>query len=571
MKVSDYIVSFLEQKGIAHVFGYPGGMVTHLMDSLSKSDSIHTHLTYHEQGASFCVCGAAQISNRPTVAFATSGPGITNMITGICNAWFDSIPAVFISGQVNTYEGRNGLSVRQLGFQETDIVSIVKSVTKYAVCIQEPSDVCYELEKAFALAQTGRRGPVLLDIPMDIFRSEIDTRQVAHYDQAPLKESDASVAVPIADTILRAIRAARRPCLLLGNGAHLVDKTALLAVVDKLNIPVVTSMPAVDLLPGEHPLMFGFIGAYGKRVANTLLEKSDLLIAMGTRLDFRQTGNDKQYFATDAELIRVDIDAAELENRIKPTEQSYLCDIRALFAQLNIAAFTPGDHKAWYAVCRQIRELLARYDYQQEESLLKRLASFIPEDAVITTDVGQNQVWVAQHFPVAKQRVLFSAGHGAMGYSLPAAIGACLESGGKPTFCFCGDGGLQMNIQELQVLARENLPIHIIVLNNHSLGMIRHFQEMYFDSRFAYTKADSGYTVPDFVRIASAYGLKAMRYASDQDVSELQAMLGGSSPCLVEIALSDTTYVKPKSVYNLPLSHQEPPLSDALRAAIDAL
>ncbi|MEF9970147.1 MAG: thiamine pyrophosphate-binding protein [Ruthenibacterium sp.] len=562
MKISDYIVQFLEQKNITDVFGYPGGMVTHLMDSLHQSQKIHTHINLHEQASAFCATAYGQLKKQPTMAFATSGPGATNLITGICDAWFDSAPAIFITGQVNTYEGKGTLSVRQKGFQETDIVAIVSSVTKFAKQICTAEEIPAALETAYTIACSGRPGPVLLDIPMNVFRGEIAVNSAMAEEKAVEARS---VPQDGLHHLLALLQAAKRPLIIAGCGIHQADaEIAFRAFVEKSGIPVVTSMPAVDLLPAEHPCRFGFIGAYGQRSANILVEKSDCILTLGARLDNRQTGNDVTHFATHAKLIRVDVDAGELENCVKKDALNLCCDLKNLLQALQKEPFDAKKQDAWRTVCSEIREKANCGDTSAQLAFVAALSRWIASDAVITTDVGQNQVWVAQAFAVKDgQRILFSAGHGAMGYSLPAAIGACCVTH-KPVYCFTGDGGLQMNLQELELIRREQLPVKIIVFNNHSLGMIRHFQELYFDSHFSMTTANSGYSCPDFTAIAQAYQIAALRCESVENNDALRVLLQNDKPCLVELFTGDITYVTPKSVYNKPLSQQEPPMDAAL-------
>lgn len=569
MKISDYIVQFLEEKGVSDVFGYPGGMVTHLLDSLNKSRKMHTHINYHEQGASFSACGYAQIKGTPTVAFSTSGPGATNMLTGVCNAWFDSIPAIFISGQVNTYEGRDGLPLRQRGFQETDIISIVNSVTKYSIQIINKDDICYEIEKCWYLALEGRPGPVYMDIPMDIFRSDVDVALARHYKPTPVMYDDPN---EIADHILTQLKASRKPVLLLGNGAHAVAKTTMAEFIRALNVPVVTSMPAIDLMPSDNPNGYGFIGAYGNRIANTIIDKCDLILALGSRLDRRQTGNERGQFAQNARIIRIDIDADEFTERVKENEDHFHGDIRDVIQSLLTRRDLGMPCSIWHATCKKIREILCDYDMQRPNQIVCHLSSMIPDGTIITTDVGQNQVWVAQSFKVrSSQRVIFSAGHGAMGYSLPAAIGACYAGKERTVISFSGDGGIQMNIQEMQAIVRDRLPIKVIVLNNYSLGMIRHFQEMYFECEYAYTQHTGGYTVPNFIALARAYGMDAMVYSDDADDEHFRKMIASPNPCLIEIQMHENTYTLPKSVYNKPLSCQTPPLDTKRQNMLDSL
>ena len=561
MKVSDYIVDYLIQKGIPDVFGYPGGMVTHLMDSLQKRQGeITAHLAYHEQAAAFAACGYAQANDTVGVAYATSGPGATNLITGICNAYFDSIPTLFLTGQVNTFERRGQLGVRQRGFQETDIVSMVSGVTKYAACVESPQDIKRQLDRAFHAALSGRKGPVLLDIPMNVFRGEIDPAALPGY----LPEPAPSILSPDQVQLLaRHLAGAKRPVLLLGSGiksAGAVRQAQALA--KQLGIPTVSTMPAVDILNASE-LNYGFIGAYGSRTANFIVAKCDLLITLGARLDVRQVGAKRENFAPNATIIRVDIDPGELEYRVRENEIQIHAGVTEVMDAIGtIARRSPVRCPQWIHVCNTIREALGGMDQLLPNRLMAKLSQFIPENAVITTDVGQNQVWAAQSFRVKPgQRIFFSGGHGAMGYSLPAAIGCCLPHR-DPVFSLNGDGGIQMNLQELQTIAREKLPIKIIVFNNSALGMIRHFQEMYFDGTYSQTVPSGGYTVPDFGKIAAAYGLDYFRVASEADIQA--ALFSGAGPCLIEIVIDENTYVFPKLEFGKPNQDQEPLMDRAL-------
>ena len=387
MKASDYIVEYLIEKGITDVFGYPGGMVTHLMDSFSKyAGKIAAHLTYHEQGAAFAACGYAQASGKVGVAYATSGPGATNLITGICDAYFDSIPALFITGQVNTFESAGDLKVRQRGFQETDIVSMVSGVTKFAERITDASRLKWYLDYAFAAAMDGRKGPVLLDIPMNIFRAEIDPAQMEGYAPERASEKQAVQTDPLRD----ALRAAKRPVLLIGSGIKTANAVDLArSTAKKLGIPTVSTMLAVDVID-DPALNYGFIGAYGSRTANFIVAKSDLVISLGARLDVRQVGAIRRNFAPGAKLLRVDIDAGELEYKVHDDEipiQTDVADVLAALAEIG----SPADPTEWLAVCAKIREELDGRDDRRPNHLLRALSKHLPEDALITADVGQNQ------------------------------------------------------------------------------------------------------------------------------------------------------------------------------------
>lgn len=567
MKLSDYIVTFFIEKKITNVFGYPGGMVTHLMDSFNKyKDTIIAHVNYHEQGAAFCACGYAQISNKPGVAYATSGPGATNLITGIANAYFDSIPCIFITGQVNTYEAKGDTSARQKGFQETDIVTIVKPITKYAVKIHNENNIKYELEKAFFISCNGRPGPVLIDIPMNIQRADINPDNLKSYKVKSHGQTSCYYD-SVKNTILEMLKNSKRPVILAGNGVNTANiRNKFRDFVDLIGIPVVTSMIGRDVLPNDALNNFGFIGAYGHRCANFIISNSDLIISFGSRIDCRQTGSNLKVFAENAKIIRLDIDKGELTNKIKDDEISFLVDLKKIISIFNTEEFNiKNNYLRWINACNKIQEELKGIGgLQYENQIIKEFSDKVPDKFIITTDVGQNQVWVAQSFVMKKnQRMIFSGGHGAMGYSLPAAIGAYYGSK-KNVICFNGDGGLQMNIQELQFIAREEIPIKIVLLNNNSLGMIRHFQEMYFDSNFVQTKKGWGYTTPDFQKVVLAYGLRYESINSIEEVSKCSNMLEDNKPCFIEINLSDTTYLYPKLAMGRPIHDQDPLLERSL-------
>lgn len=588
MKVSDYIVEYFIDQGITHVFGYPGGMVTHLMDSFGRyEDKISTHITYHEQGAAFAACGYAQASGKAGIAFATSGPGATNLITGICNAWFDSIPVVFITGQVNTFESRGKSLIRQKGFQETDIVSMVARVVKEAIYVEKPSDIRYALQKAFENAMQDRKGPVLLDIPMDIFRADIDESEIAgkyeddrksavrctmggrheeHNDGGKINEMQCE---KYRECLEKALRNAKRPCLILGNGIKISQQVEeIRALIQECPLPVVSSMLAVDIIPEEAGLegtYYGFIGAYGNRTANFVIAKSDLVISLGSRLDVRQVGGKRENFAPQAQIIRVDIDLYELENRIRGDEHQFLISLQEaipILKQTIVNNCNIDQYNNWLSVCQEIKRRIKYIDEKEPNRIINAISRNVPDTYSIVADVGQNMVWVAQSFRMKRgHRLYLSGGHGAMGYALPAAIGIYYATR-KPVICFSGDGGFQMNIQELQLIVKECIPIKMIIMNNMSLGMIRHFQEMYFESNYYYTVEDYGYTTPDFCKVAQAYGIRSMKISSLGEIAGIR--FDSLQPELFEILLKNDTVVSPKLEFGKPNQDQEPLLERGL-------
>lgn len=542
VKVTDYIIDFLATKGVRHLFGYPGGVICHFIDSLSKNAKISGHITYHEQAAAFAACGYAQEAGGIGVAYATSGPGATNLVTGIANAYYDSIPCLFFTGQVDTYGLKGDLKIRQRGFQETDVVSVVSSITKYAVRVDDPMLIRYELEKAYTIATSDNPGPVLLDLPADVQRAMVDESKLSSFS-APKGESNS--ARDYAQKICELLKKSNRPCILVGCGVKQsgMQKT-MREIIEKLDIPAVFSMPAIDIIPTNHKNNFGFIGANGHRYGNFVLGKSDLILTVGTRLDLKQVGNNRGSFASQAQILRVDVDEDNLAYKVHDDEIQYIIDIRELLPQLADAIKEQVIcFENWRKTAEIIKSRLDGYDDESYLPILKKFSTKVKNDSVITADVGQSEVWIAQQFNFADNQTFhISSGLGSMGYSLPAAIGAYYASK-KPVVSFNGDGGIQMNIQELQFLARERIPISVVIINNYSLGMIRGFQEANFAANYQQTTETTGYTCPDFQKIAFAYGINYYCIKNEEDIKEFNHDI--ENPCIVEIVLPKETALKP--------------------------
>lgn len=560
MKVTDYIIEYVINEGVTDIFGYPGGVICHFMDSATKySSDINMHINYHEQAAAFAACGYAQEKCDVGVAFSTSGPGATNLVTGIANAYFDSIPVVFFTGQVDTYGLKGNLPIRQRGFQETDMISIVDSITKYAVRVDDPKNIKYELDKAFSMAKEGNPGPVLVDLPADVQRADIDVNNLMGFKK---QENRADLSGTV-DFILNKIMESKRPCLLIGNGVKQSGcKKLLERFVNIMEIPTVFSMPAFDTLAYDNKYNYGFIGANGHRYGNFVLGKADLIICIGSRLDLKQVGNDRSKFASQSNIIRVDIDNNNFKFAVHEHEIQIQADIRVLLPELlnNVSGeFTCS--KEWNDVCGQIKKTLEDYDDEVYTCLLKDFAKEMPDNVSVTLDVGQSQVWCAQQIRVkGNQSVHMSAGHGSMGYALPAAIGSYYASR-KPVFCYNGDGGIQMNMQELQFLAREKLPVQVVILNNHALGMIRGFQEANFDANYTQTIEGMGYLAPNFERIAHAYGL---HYIKIENLNNLNDKININEPSIIELVLPVNTSLNPNFGRNGLIQDQRPYLDREL-------
>ena len=567
MKLSDYIVAFLQKKGVRHFFGYQGTMIAHLVDSIERNLLTENHSCYNEQGAAFAACGYAQAKEECACAYATSGPGAVNLLSGVADAYYDSLPVIFFTGQLNTYEYSGIEGLRQQGFQETDIVAMAGSITKYAVQIRKSEDIVKELNKAYHIANTGRKGPVLIDLPMDMQRSEVANPV---YDMEFEEcHTDPAQAEAAADVILEALEQSVRPVIMLGHGVDSAEsQQALLRFARERQIPVITSVLAKSVLSYDHPLNFGCIGgAYGHRYANMIANaKSDLILCFGISMCTRQIGTKVHEFAKNARIIRVDIDPYNLKrdiheegvNEVKLQAETGAV-IRCLSEKGSSVKKEFGD---WLEVCREIKENLQAVDDQTPERYTNRmiadLSDMLQDTSAIAVDVGQHMVWSYQSFKNREgQKLLFSGGHGAMGYGLPAAIGAYYATG-RPVVCICGDGAFQMNIQELEWVKRENLPVKMLIMNNEALGMIRHLQRDYFDCLFAGTTDGCGFASCNFSKVADAYGIPSKRMWCDEVKETAPEFLEKEGPGLLEIMLEHGTYAYPKTCLGEPIHNQQP-------------
>ena len=568
MKLSDYIVDYLYKIGIKDYFGYQGTMIAHFIDSIGKNKNVTNHVCYNEQGAAFAAVGYAKVSGKIGCAYATSGPGAINLITGIADAYYDSVPVIFITGQLNTYEYTNSDKIRQQGFQESDIVNMVKPVVKYAIKITNPYDIAYELEKAVYLATNDRKGPVLIDIPMDIQRANIDINELHHYDIP--KENNVDYD-KIARNILNEINQSNRPIFLLGNG---IDKNngKIIELINGVKIPAIYSMLAKSLLPDNNKYNFGFMGsAYGQRYANIIgCEKADLIVSLGCRMNGRTIGVRRNEFNKNAKIIRVDIDDEELKLKIHENDENYNCDVNILINTLCkiLNKYKITDKSDWLNVCIIIKKKLENIDKNIPESLpnkyIEVINDYIDENINIFVDVGQNQVWAAHSFKIKeKQKIIFSGGLGAMGFALPAAIGGAIATKTR-TIVIAGDGGLQMNIQELQTLKRESLPITIFVFNNDSLGLIHQQQCDFFDHKFYGACEEGGYEAPDFCKIAEAYGIKSRKIKNVEEFKNILNDYDFEKAGLIEINLPVGTKAYPKTFFGHSMINQRPELDENL-------
>lgn len=549
IKLSGYVMQFLQRMGVDDVFVLSGGGCMHLVDSLGSAEGVSYTCCLHEQAASIAAAAYAQYRNDLGVALVTTGPGGTNAITGVLGAWIDSAPLLILSGQVKRADLKGNRDLRNLGYQEADIISLVKPITKYACTLMDPLSIRVHLEEAVRIAREGRPGPVWLDIPLDVQAAMIDP------DALQASPSDTPLVIsPSANEIEQAvalIRQATRPVLLLGKGVDMAGgRECIEPLLEVLGVPTLTTWRAMDFLEETHQLYFGRPGCIGQRGANFIQQNADLVISIGARLDYGQIGFDHTKFARAAKKIVVDVTSAEIEKLGCDVALAVVADAKAFMTALTetIGSAPMQASSEWLAYCRRLREaypaVLPRHrevsDYVNLYALVEALS-----DAMEPTDVfapgcsGAGIDVPMQAFQVkAGQRHVSFPGIGSMGYGIPSAIGSCLASGRRRTICTNGDGGFQMNIQELETVRRLGLPIKYFVLHNESYGSIKTTQRNYFDGRYVASDPGSGVTLPDIKKIATAYNLPAWQIAHHKEMRRVVAeVLATPGPVICEVML----------------------------------
>ena len=561
MRVADFVFEFIAQQKIKHVFFLPGGGAMHLNDGLLRQRSIAPVSMLHEQGASIAAEGYARTSGKFGVCLVTSGPGSTNAMTGLAGAWFESTPVMFISGQVKRADLRRGSGVRQLGSQELEIVPVVSSLTKYAVCLTEPLLVRRELEKALHLMQEGRPGPVWIDIPLDVQATDIDPDDLISFDPAelsPTRMSDLANG-EILTKLVHLLRQARRPVLLVGNGVHCARaERELRELIDRLNIPTLTTWIAADLLEYSHPLCFGRPGTAAPRGANFTIQNADFLLAIGCRMDFAITGFNRAQFCRGATIAVVDIDPAELKKLGDLPDLAIVGDAKVFIKSLLEKLGNDDDlaYPEWVKQCTEWKEkypvVLPEYRAQKgfantyvfTETLCEELSE---NDLIIPGSSGASidTFWLSAKLKKG-QRTVATGGLGAMGYGLPAAIGGCLGGDRRRTISVDGDGGFVMNIQELEVVRRLNLPIKFFVLNNNGYASIRAMQNGYFRQTIG-ADPNSGLTLPDICRLAAAFGIDTLRIQDQFELRQvIRRALDADGPVVCEVMVQPDQAIGPR-------------------------
>lgn len=561
IKVSDLVANFLAEQGIKHVFMLPGGGAMHLNNSFGKHPKLTAIYNHHEQTCAMAAESYARLTNRIAAVNVTTGPGGVNALNGVFGAWTDSIPMFVVSGQVryDTTVQSSGINLRQLGDQECEIIKMVTPITKYAVTVIDAKQIKYHLQKAFYLATHGRPGPVWIDIPMNIQGLSIDEKELLTFDPVQEITPIPSIKLSQIEQVITRIKQAQRPVIITGGGIRLSGAhEQFLKLVELLKIPVATAWNAHDVLPDDHPYYVGRPGTIGNRSGNFAVQNADLLIILGSRLNIRQIGYNYHAFARAAYKIMVDIDPLEM---LKPTLKidapihAHLADF--IVQMSNALEQQPLTAKTeWLQWCkhRQRKYPVVLPEYWQLEKLvnpycfMQALSDQLPENQIIVSADGTACVTSFQAMALKKgQRLYTNSGSASMGYDLPAAIGACVGSGGKKIICLAGDGSIQQNIQELATIAYHRYPIKIFLLNNGGYHSIRQTQGNFFGEPFVGCGPESGLGFPDYQKLAAAYNLAYFYCDKHDDLqSTITAAIADDTPIICEIVLTPEQQFAPK-------------------------
>jgi acetolactate synthase-1/2/3 large subunit len=556
MLLSDYVIQFLADKGVRDVFLVSGGGIMYLLDSLARNPAVRYYCNYHEQASTVAAEGYARVTNGVGVCLVTTGPGGANALSAIPAAWVDSIPLLVVCGQVKQELIADYGKIRQMGPQEGNIVGMAAPVTKYAKSVRDPKTIRYELEYAWYQAVSGRPGPVLLELPLDVQGAHIDPETLAGFT-APAASRE-PVDGPVAQ-VLNEIRRARRPILVCGNGIHRARaQELLLAVLDKLKVPVVVPLTAKDVIAEDHPIYMGVFGVAGQRRANFAVQNSDCLVAIGAGLNCQKVGFNIPGFAPRARKIIVDVDPAQLHYQVVRPDVAVDADAGEFLAEM-LRQLEQGPHTSaddWLAACENWRR---RYppvtpDYYAPSSYVNtyvfydKLSEILGSDALMVTGNALDTTSYFQAFRVKKGQRTTNSGWGAMGWCLPLAVGTCIGSGKRKTLCCTGDGSFQFNVQELLTIAHYRLPIRMFVLNNQGYSNIRATQNSFFERRYVGADAASGVGNPRFDLLAAAYGMRYSRIATNDDIDDgVRAALSGDGPGICEVNVSPEQGIWPKA------------------------
>tara|TARA_X000000950_G_scaffold269734_1_gene348715 strand:+ start:1970 stop:3721 length:1752 start_codon:yes stop_codon:yes gene_type:complete len=564
MTGAEYIAKFLEQQNSKNIFVVTGGACAFIIDAVAQNNSLNYYPFHHEQSVAMAADSLWKIDKKVGVSIVTSGPGATNLITGIACSYFDSIPTLHITGQVNQMEKEiyAGASVRQAGFQETNIVDMVKPITKYAVQVTTAEELKVELAKAYSIAVSGRMGPVLIDVPMDIQQLDVGDEIVKP------SEIIKDISINELDKVKRMIqdhfKESERPLVIFGAGVGLAGATnQVLDFIESNDIPFVSSWNGSSFFNHNIEKYHGSIGVYGNRGSNFILQSADKILVLGSRLDNRQRGNVKK-FAPLSNLLVLDIDQGELDKHKNDNNyNTALFDFRKsndVFPELILSNNT---NKEWIKYCQDIKlkyfgvwpsSSADKYKSLSPYEVVKTINQKIQDNAIVTVDDGANLCWVFQAFHRTNQIIYTAGGNSPMGYSFPAALGASIHCRDKQVICFTGDGSIQMNIQDLQTMSYLKLPIKLFILNNFGYGIIKQFQDTWFDGRYEAT--GNGYSQPDFGKIANAYDIKYKKVSKLDDITKDD--LDSDEGIIFDVILHPNTLIEPKIDSGNPLHKMFP-------------
>lgn len=560
IKVSDYVIKRLEETGAKHMFMLPGGGAMHLNDSLGNSRKIQYICCLHEQACAIAAEAYARVTNNIGLLMVTTGPGGTNALTGIAGAYLESTPVFTVSGQVKRADMINQQGIRQQGMQELDIISVVKPITKYAALVDDPQMIRYHMEKALYEATHGRKGPVWLDIPLDVQATMVDEDNLIGYSPAP-EMANTHLESQVLQ-IIEILNRSERPVLMAGNGIRLAGGISEFEeLTNILNIPVLTTWNGIDLIEETNPLYYGRPGGLGHRYANFIQQNSDFFLSIGARLNLLQTGYNFDGFARGATKIMVDIDSAEL-HKINVRPDIPVCADAKEFIELllkNHNRIAKKDRGSWFSYCDRVKQKypLIKQEYRDQKELvntyclLETISEYMtPDDIYVSGSSGSCIDISMQTFQVKKgQRVFCTKGLASMGYGLPSTIGACLAGGGKRTVGVNGDGGFMMNIQELETIAWLNLPIKLFVLSNRGYGAIKATQTNLFGGHLVACNETSGLSIPPIAKIAEAYGLKSVAIRNNSELTEkVKEVLNHVGPVICEVMTPIELTAFPKQV-----------------------
>lgn len=537
--VAEYIARFFLEKKIEYIFGYQGSAMLKILDALLDTKKIQYIQNFHEQASSFAADAYARCSDKIGAAIATSGPGAANLIGGIANAFFDSVPTLFITGQDYLESTKLKKSARQGGFQDMDIVSMVRPITKYAALIDNPQTIRFHLEKAYSCAMSERKGPVLIDVPIDIQFAMIDESNLLGF-----QENNTKTRVDLKlDQVLDLLKKAYQPIILVGGGVRASGACEELALFASSNkIPVVSTLNGLDAYKDT----IGFAGLYGSTAANLTIKNADLILALGTRFSIKQIGKKKENYNTKAKVIHVDIDDAELDRTFMKADCSVHADVKVFLEELNKCNLDIHTEN-WYNQVLEwkktyINTTCMAHDGVEPIELVRYLVKKSPQNTIFTADVGANQMWTAQAFSNQNDyRLLNSSGFGAMGYSLSAAIGASYTSS-APVISISGDGGFQMNIQELNTLSLHQNNVKCFVFDNSVLGLMRDTQKRYYNNHF-YGNNPQEFSCPNLEKLAQVYGINFLSVKNNEDFKLIDAILTDNKPWIIDVKIDKDTTV----------------------------